>query len=106
MNILKTIKEFFFPKTYSDFENAEIGKKMKIDYFPETVDLIYNSNKLTDSEKHRMVENIVYDYTQNKIVDKHAFEYLKKRLVWTVWLHNGGENGREFRRFEKRNWVS
>lgn len=57
-----------------------MGKKIKFDYYPETVDLIYGSNKLTDSEKHRMVENIIYGYTQNKFIDKNAYEYLKMKL--------------------------
>lgn len=80
MNIFKIIKEFFFPKMYSGIEIAEMGKNIKIDYYPEAVDLIYSSDKLTNSEKNRMVNNLIYGYTQNKFVDKHAFEYLKRKL--------------------------
>lgn len=80
MNILKAIKEFFWPEMYSGREIAEMGKNVKFDYYPEAVDLIYSSDKLTDSEKHRMVENLIHGYTQNKFIDKHAFEYLKRKL--------------------------
>lgn len=80
MNILKTIKEFLFPKTYSGIEIAEMGKNIKFDYFIETLDLVYHSNKLTDLEKQIMVEKIIYHYTQNKIIDKHSFEYIKARI--------------------------
>ena len=80
MNILKVIKEFLFPKMYSGIEIAEMGKNIKFDYYPEVVDLIYSSDKLTDSEKHRMVDNIIHGYTQNKFIDKNAFEYLKRKL--------------------------
>lgn len=80
MKILKAFKEFLFPKMYSGIEIAEMGKNIKFDYYPEVVDLIYSSDKLTDSEKHRMVDNIIHGYTQNKFVDKNAFEYLKRKL--------------------------
>lgn len=80
MNILKAIKEFFFPKMYSGIEIAEMGKNIKFDYYPEAVDLIYSSSKLTESEKHRMVDNLIYGYTQNKFIDKNAYEYLKRKL--------------------------
>jgi hypothetical protein len=80
MKIFKIIKEFLFPKMYSGIEIAEMGKNIKFDYYPEAVDLIYSSNKLTDSEKHRMVENLIYGYTQNKFIDKNAYEYLKRKL--------------------------
>ena len=80
MKIFKIIKEFFCPKMYSGIEIAEMGKNIKFDYYPEAVDLIYSSNKLTDSEKHRMVDNIIHGYTQNKFIDKNAFEYLKRKL--------------------------
>lgn len=81
MNILKAIKEFLFPKMYSGIEIAEMGKNVKFDYYPEAVDLIYSSNKLTDSEKHRMVNNLIHGYTQNKFIDKNGFEYLKRKLM-------------------------
>ena len=80
MKIFKIIKEFFFPKMYSGPEIAEMGKNIKFDYYPEAVELIYSSNKLTDSEKHRMVDNIIHGYTQNKFIDKNGFEYLKRKL--------------------------
>lgn len=80
MNIFKAIKEFFFPKMYTGIEIAEMGKHIKFDYYPEAVDLIYSSNKLTDSEKHRMVINLIHGYTQNKFIDKDGFEYLKRKL--------------------------
>ena len=80
MNILKAIKEFFFPKMYTGIEIAEMGKNIKFDYYPEAVDLIYSSNKLTDFEKHRMVDNLIHGYTQNKFIDKNAYEYLKRKL--------------------------
>lgn len=81
MNILKAIKEFFFPTMYTGIEIAEMGKNIKFDYYPEVVDLIYSSNKLTDSEKHRMVDNIIHGYTQNRYIDKHGYEYLKRKLT-------------------------
>ena len=80
MKILKAFKEFLFPKMYSGIEIAEMGKNIKFDYYPEAVDLIYSSDKLTDSEKNRMVNNIIHGYTQNKFIDKNAFEYLKRKL--------------------------
>jgi hypothetical protein len=80
MNILKAIKEFLFPKMYSGIEIAEMGKNIKFDYYPEAVDLIYSSDKLTDSEKNRMVNNIIHGYTQNKFIDKDGYEYLKSKL--------------------------
>lgn len=55
MKILKAFKEYLFPKKYNGLEIAEMGKHIKFDYYTETVDLIYSSNKLTDSEKNRMV---------------------------------------------------
>jgi hypothetical protein len=42
--------------------------------------LIYGSDKLTDSEKNRMVNNIIHGYTQNKFIDKNAYDYLKRKL--------------------------
>lgn len=80
MNVFKIIKEFLFPKKYNGFEIAEMGKKIKFDYFCETLDLIYNSNKLTSDEKHEMIEKITNSYAQNKIISKRGFEYLKKKL--------------------------
>ena len=80
MKIFKIIKEFFWPEMYSGIEIAEMGKNIKFDYYPEAVDLIYSSNKLTDSEKNRMVNNIIHGYTQNKKKKKNAFEYLKRKL--------------------------
>ena len=80
MKILKAFKEFLFPKMYSGLEIAEMGKNVKFDYYPETVDLIYSSDKLTDSEKNRMVNNIIHGYTQNKFIDKDGYEYLKRKL--------------------------
>lgn len=81
MKIFKIIKEFFFPTMYTGIEIAEMGKNIKFDYYPEVVDLIYSSNKLTDSEKHRMVDNIIHGYTQNRYIDKHGYEYLKRKLT-------------------------
>ena len=81
MKIFKIIKEFFCPKMYSGIEIAEMGKNVKFDYYTEAVDLIYSSNKLTDSEKHKMVDNIIHGYTQNKFIDKNGFEYLKRKLM-------------------------
>jgi hypothetical protein len=80
MKIFKIIKEFLFPKMYTGIEIAEMGKNIKFDYYPEAVDLIYSSDKLTDSEKHRMVENLIHGYSQNKFIDKNGFEYLKRKL--------------------------
>lgn len=80
MKIFKIIKEFFFPKMYTGPEIAEMGKNIKFDYYPEAVELIYSSNKLTDSEKNRMVNNLIHGYTQNKFIDKSGFEYLKRKL--------------------------
>ena len=84
LKVIKVIKEFFCPKMYSGIEIAEMGKNIKFDYYPEAVDLIYSSDKLTDSEKNRMVNNLIYGYTQNKFIDKNAYEYLKRKLEWTV----------------------
>ena len=81
MKILKTIKEFLFPKKYNGLEIAEMGKHIKFDYYPETIDLIYSSNKLTDSEKDNLVNNLINGYSQNKFVDKHTYEYFKKKLM-------------------------
>ena len=80
LKVIKVIKEFFCPKMYSGIEIAEMGKNIKFDYYPEAVDLIYSSDKLTDSEKNRMVNNLIYGYTQNKFIDKNAYEYLKRKL--------------------------
>lgn len=81
MKILKVFKDFFFPKMYTGLEIAEMGKKMKFDYYPETVDLIYSSTKLTDSEKDTMVDKLIYGYTQNRYIDKNGYEYLKSKLM-------------------------
>ena len=83
MNILKTIKEYLFPKKYNGLEIAEMGKHIEFDYYTEieTIDLIYRSNKLTDSEKDNLVNNLIHGYTQNKFIDKHTYEYLKKKLM-------------------------
>lgn len=81
MNIFKAIKEFFFLTMYTGIEIAEMGKNIKFDYYPEVVDLIYSSNKLTDLEKQRMVDNIIHGYTQNRYIDKHGYEYLKRKLT-------------------------
>lgn len=81
MKILKTIKEFFFPKTYSGLEIAEMGKHIKFDYYPETIDLIYSSDKLTDTEKDSLVSNLIHGYTYNKYISKKNFEYLRKKLA-------------------------
>lgn len=81
MNILKAIKEYFCPTEYSGIEIAEMGKHIKFDYYIETVDLIYSSNKLTDNEKDRLVNKFIQGYNQNKYIDKHTYEYLKKKLA-------------------------
>lgn len=81
MNIFKAIKEFFFPKMYTGIEIAEMGKNIKLDYYDEAVDLIYSSDKLTDLEKQRMVNNLIHGYTQNKFIDKDGFEFLKRKLM-------------------------
>ena len=83
MNILKTIKEYLFPKKYNGLEIAEMGKHIEFDCYTEieTIDLIYRSNKLTDSEKDNLVNNLIHGYTQNKFIDKHTYEYLKKKLM-------------------------
>lgn len=80
MSMLKAIKEFLFPKMYSGIEIAEMAKNFKFDYFPETLDLIYNSNKLTDNEKQILVNRLIIGYTKNKFIDKRGFEYLKSKL--------------------------
>ena len=61
-----------------------MGKHIEFDYYTEieVIDLIYRSNKLTDSEKDNLVNNLIQGYTQNKFVDKHTYEYLKKKLMW------------------------
>lgn len=81
INILKTIKEYLFPKKYNGLEITEMGKHIRLDYYTETIDLIYRSNKLTDSEKNNLVNNLIHGYTQNKFIDKHTYEYLKKKLM-------------------------
>ena len=60
-----------------------MGKHIEFDCYTETetIDLIYRSNKLTDSEKDNLVNNLIRGYTQNKFVDKHTYEYLKKKLM-------------------------
>lgn len=81
MNILKAIKEYFCPTKYSGLEIAEMGKHIKFDYFIEALDLIYDSNKLTDNEKDRLVNKFIQGYNQNKYISKKNFEYLKKKLA-------------------------
>lgn len=81
LKILKVFKEFLCPKKYNGLEISEMGKHIKFDYYTETIDLIYSSNKLTDSEKDNLVNNLIHGYTQNKFVDKHTYEYLKKKLM-------------------------
>jgi len=81
MNILKAIKEFFCPKKYNGFEIAEMRKHIKFDYYIESLTLIYSSNKLTESEKDRLVSKLIHGYTQNKFIDKRTYEYLKKKLM-------------------------
>ena len=81
MKIFKALKEYLFPKKYSGLEIAEMGKHIKFDYYPETVDLIYSSSKLTDAEKDSLVINLTHGYSQNKFVDKHTYEYLKSKLL-------------------------
>ena len=80
MNIIKAIKDFLFPKMYSGLEIAEMGKNIKFDYFPDAVDIIYKSEKLTDNEKSQFVDNLLHGYTQNKYLDKKGFEYIKSKL--------------------------
>lgn len=58
-----------------------MGKNIKLDYYDEAVEVIYSSDKLTDLEKQRMVNNLIHGYTQNKFVDKNAYEYLKRQLM-------------------------
>ncbi len=81
LRILKAIKEFLFPKMYTGIEIAEMGKNIKFDYYPEVVDLIYGSDKLTDSEKNAIAHKLIYGYTQNKYIDKNGYEYLKGKLM-------------------------
>ena len=81
MKIFKVIKEYLFPKKYNGLEIADMTKNIKFDYYTETVDLIYSSNKLTDSEKDNLVNNLINGYSQNKFIDKHTYEYLKKKLM-------------------------
>ena len=80
MNIIKAIKDFLFPKMYSGLEIAEMGKNVKFDYFPDAVDIIYKSEKLTDNEKSQFVDSLLHGYTQNKYLDKKGFEYIKSKL--------------------------
>ena len=75
MKIFKIIKEFFWPEMYNGLEIAEMGKNIKFDYYPEAVDLIYSSDKLTDSEKNRMVNNLIHGYTQNKLLKILCFTF-------------------------------
>ena len=73
MNILKIIKEFLFPKMYSGFEIAEMGKNLKFDYTPEVIKLIVDSeqtlNKVLTSVK-----------STGKMFSKSNYLYLKSKL--------------------------
>lgn len=81
MNILKTIKEFLFPKKYNGFEIAEMGKNIKIDYTPDIIDLIVKSTKLTEEEKEQTLNNIIEaTKTPGKMFSKSNYLYFKSRL--------------------------
>lgn len=81
MNILKTIKEFLFPKMYNGFEIAEMGKNIKIDYTPEVIELIADSTKLTEEEKEQTLNKILTSVkSTGKMFSKSNYLYLKSRL--------------------------
>lgn len=81
MNILKSIKEFLFPKKYNGFEIAEMGKNIKIDYTPEVIDLIYDSTKLTEEEKEQTLNKVLTSVkSTGKMFSKSNYLYLKSKL--------------------------
>ena len=81
MNILKSIKEFLFPKMYNGFEIAEMGKNIKFDYTPEVIELIVNSTKLTKEEKEHTLNKVLTSVkSTGKMFSKSNYLYLKSRL--------------------------
>lgn len=80
MKILKSIKEFLFPRKYNGFEIAEMGKNIKIDYTPEVIDLISNSTKLTEEEKEQTLNKILAAVTTGRMFSKSNYLYLKSKL--------------------------
>ena len=81
MNILKSIKEFLFPKMYNGFEIAEMGKNLKFDYTPEVIELIVNSPKLTKEEKEQTLNKVLTSVkSTGKMFSKSNYLYLKSRL--------------------------
>ena len=81
MNILKIIKEFFWPKMYNGFEIAEMGKNLKFDYTPEVIELIVNSPRLTKEEKEQTLNKVLTSVkSTGKMFSKSNYLYLKSRL--------------------------
>ena len=81
MNILKIIKEFLFPKMYSGFEIAEMGKNLKFDYTPEVIKLIVDSTKLTKEEKEQTLNKVLTSVkSTGKMFSKSNYLYLKSKL--------------------------
>ena len=81
MNILKSIKEFLFPRKYNGFEITEMGKNIKIDYTPEVIDLVYNSTKLTEEEKGRTLNKILVAVITGRLFSESNYLYLKSKLT-------------------------
>ena len=80
MKILKSIKEFLFPRKYNVFEIAEMGKNIKIDYTPEVIDLISNSTKLTEEKKEQTLNKILAAVTTGRVFSESNYLYLKSKL--------------------------
>ena len=81
MNILKSIKEFLFPKMYNGFEIAEMGKNLKFDYTPEIIELIVDSTKLTKEEKEQTLNKVLTSVkSTGKMFSKSNYLYLKSKL--------------------------
>ena len=80
MKILKSIKEFLFPRKYNGFEIAEMGKNNKIDYTPDVIDLIFNSTKLTEEEKEQTLNKILAAIITGRLFSESNYLYLKSKL--------------------------
>lgn len=76
MNILKTIKDYLFPK----FRMEDVDNYLKYNYYIETVDLICKTNKLGDIVKRNLISKITYNCTHDMFIDRRAYEYFKRTL--------------------------
>lgn len=77
MNILKAIKNYLYPPK---FRMEDVDKYLKCNFYMAVLDIIWDSRKLSEHEKHKLISKLTYNCTHDHFIDKNGYDYFKKTL--------------------------